>query len=399
MIPVPAVTREKQAWTQTQRGGSRADRMTTEIVVSIPQFIATLDISIPAGLLESLESASRAVTALDLAHGSDLAALSSLLMRTETVASSKIEHIEASIHDYARALHGSKANTSAVAMASATEATRLLMLAADSGTITLPDLLHAHKALMASDALDAKYAGRLRSVQNWVGGSDYSPRGAELVPPPPEHVAALMVDLVTFINRDDLPALVQASIAHAQFETIHPFTDGNGRIGRALVNAILRMRRATSKVVIPIASALAAHRASYFQDLERYRSGDAQPIVERFAHACAVAATEAMQTARQLHALGGHWHGLLGRTRSGSAHIRLMQHLMSQPIITASEVEQVLGVKTNVAYLAIDRLLAVGILSPLTDRKRNQVWAATDLLEELTDLDQRIQERSRLLGP
>jgi Fic family protein len=373
--------------------------MTTEIVVSIPQFIATLDISIPAGLLESLESASRAVTALDLAHGSDLAALSSLLMRTETVASSKIEHIEASIHDYARALHGSKANTSAVAMASATEATRLLMLAADSGAVTLPDLLLAHKVLMASDALDAKYAGQLRSVQNWVGGSDYSPRGAELVPPPPEHVAALMADLVTFINRDDLPALVQASIAHAQFETIHPFTDGNGRIGRALVNAILRMRRATSKVVIPVASALAAHRASYFQDLERYRSGDAQPIVERFAHACAVAATEAMQTARQLQALGGNWHGLLGRTRSGSAHIRLMQHLMSQPIITASEVEQVLGVKTNVAYLAIDRLLAVGILSPLTDRKRNQVWAATDLLDELTDLDQRIQERSRLLGP
>lgn len=397
MLSVPSAKREKRDWAQVQRAGSRADRMTSEIVVTIPQLIATLDLAIPASLSERLDVAGRTVTALDLTHGSDLAALSSLLMRTETVASSKIEEIEASIEDHARALHGSKANTSAVAMAAATEATGLLMLAADSGAITLKNLLHAHKVLMASDEMDAKYAGHLRTVQNWVGGSNYSPLGADLVPPPPELVAELMEDLIKFINRDDLPALVQASIAHAQFETIHPFTDGNGRIGRALVNAILRRRHATARVVIPFASSLAAHRAQYFADLETFRSGDARPIVERFAHACTIAAEEAVETARYLQSLGVQWHARLGRTRAGSAHIRLMEHLLTQPIITASEVEVALGVKTNVAYLAIERLVEAGILQPITDRKRNQIWAAGELLSELSDLDERIAQRSREL--
>ena len=394
MLPVPPAKREKRPWVQHQRAGNRADRTTREIVVTIPQFISTLNFEIPAEIYQRLESASRVFTELDMSYGSDVATLSLLLMRTETIASSKIEDIQASIEDFARALHGSKANTSAVAMAAATEATRLLMLAADSGTITLNDVLGAHKVLMANDEIDARYAGKLRLVQNWVGGSDYSPRGADLVPPPPELVEELMDDLIEFMNRNDLPVLIQASIAHAQFETIHPFTDGNGRIGRALVNAILRRRRATARVVIPFASSLGAHREQYFADLETFRSGDARPIVERFAHACTIAASEAVETAKYLQTLGVQWHARLGRTRAGSAHMRLMEHLLTQPIITASEVEVALGVKANVAYLAIERLIDAGILEPITDRKRNQIWAAGELLSELSDLDQRIQERS-----
>jgi len=395
MIAVPPVSREKRPWTQAQRGGSRADRMTTEVLVTMPPHIARLEVSLTTKVFESLEHSARAVTTLDMTHGSDLVALSSLLMRTESVASSKIEDIAASLEDYARALHGFKGNSSAVAMAAATEATRLLMLAADSGPILLEDILKAHKMLMAVDEIDAKYAGQLRTVQNWVGGSNYSPRGADLVPPPPELVAELMADLITFMNRTDMPVFVQAAIAHAQFETIHPFTDGNGRIGRALVNAILRRRHATIKVVVPMASALAAHREHYFRDLETFRSGDAEPIIVRIAQACGIAAIEAMETARHLHELGVQWHARLGRTRAGSAHIRLMQQLLAQPIITASEVEHILAVKSNVAYVAIDRLVEAEILQPLTDRKRNQIWAATELLNELDELNDRIHERSR----
>jgi len=361
----------------------------------MPPHIARLEVSLTTKVFESLEHSARAVTTLDMTHGSDLVALSSLLMRTESVASSKIEDIAASLEDYARALHGFKGNSSAVAMAAATEATRLLMLAADSGPILLEDILKAHKMLMAVDEIDAKYAGQLRTVQNWVGGSNYSPRGADLVPPPPELVAELMADLITFMNRTDMPVFVQAAIAHAQFETIHPFTDGNGRIGRALVNAILRRRHATIKVVVPMASALAAHREHYFRDLETFRSGDAEPIIVRIAQACGIAAIEAMETARHLHELGVQWHARLGRTRAGSAHIRLMQQLLAQPIITASEVEHILAVKSNVAYVAIDRLVEAEILQPLTDRKRNQIWAATELLNELDELNDRIHERSR----
>ena len=107
------------------------------------------------------------------------------------------------------------------------------------------------------------------------------PRGALYIPPP-ETVPGYMDDLVTFADRSDMPALLQAAIAHAQFESIHPFTDGNGRIGRALINAILRRRGATTRVVVPLASALVARRENYFDVLGSYRSGDLAPLVGTF---------------------------------------------------------------------------------------------------------------------
>jgi hypothetical protein len=104
---------------------------------------------------------------------------------------------------------------------------------------------------MHNDPLESAAAGELRTVQNWMGGSGFSPRGALYIPPPAETVPGYMDDVVTFADRSDMPALLQAAIAHAQFESIHPFTDGNGRIGRALINTILRRRGATTRVVVP----------------------------------------------------------------------------------------------------------------------------------------------------
>jgi len=147
---------------------------------------------------------------------------------------------------------------------------------APGGGVNLPMITSAHLALMRDDRGESRYAGRLRDMQNWIGGSDHSPRGALYVPPP-ETVADYLADLLVYLNRDDVPALVQAAIAHAQFESIHPFTDGNGRIGRALINTVLRRRGVTTRVVIPLASALVAHRDRYFDLLTDYRGGTVRP--------------------------------------------------------------------------------------------------------------------------
>ena len=138
-------------------------------------------------------------------------------------------------------------------------------------------------------------------MQNWIGGSDFSPRGALYIPPPPETVPGYMDDLVTFADRGDMPALLQAAIAHAQFESIHPFTDGNGRIGRALINTILRRRGATTRVVVPLASALVARRENYFDALGSYRSGDLAPLAGIFVRSTRIAAAESRITAQRLH--------------------------------------------------------------------------------------------------
>ena len=396
MFGVPPARREWRPWRQAQRSGSREDRMVDRIEVTIPPPIAGLNVEIPGDVAERLDSAARAIASLDSAYGPALAGLAGLLLRTESVASSKIEGISASIEDYARALNGSRANASAVSMVAAGQATQGLVDPLNQRRpIQLHDLLQAHRTLMAPERGEQQYAGRVRDLQNWVGGSDHSPRGALLIPPPPELLGPLLTDLVTFTDRRDLPSLLQASIAHAQFETLHPFTDGNGRIGRALINAVLRVRGTTSTVVVPIASGLIAQRDAYFAALDAYRHGSLDEIVTLIARAAFIASEESRKTAALIQGLPDAWLDDLGRTRRGSAPVLLLDYLLKNPVISAQEAEQVLGAGTSSAYAAIDRLHTAGILRPLTERKRNQVWGAAAMLDELEDLDTRIQIRAR----
>jgi len=117
-------------------------------------------------------------------------------------------------------------------------------------------LLDFHQRLLAGTRLDA-HAGAIRQEQNWIGGSSYNPCSAAFVPPPPEYVPDLLDDLCQFCNSDDIPAVAQAAIAHAQFDTIHPFVDGNGRTGRALIHLVLRRRGLATRVLPPVSLVLA----------------------------------------------------------------------------------------------------------------------------------------------
>jgi len=289
----PAHRYETRPWRQRQRGGGRADRTMAEVTVALPPPIADRAVPVDAASAAEMDAALAEIVALDRIHGGQLDALGAMLLRTESVASSKIEMVDASLDDYARALHGSKANSAATSMVAATAALEALLRDTDrSGRIQADALLTAHGALMASEPSERDHAGRWRDVQNWIGGSDHSPRNALYVPPPPDTVPAAITDLLGFANRDDVAVLAQAAVAHAQFESIHPFVDGNGRIGRALINAILRRRRATTRVVVPLASALVARRDRYFDALGAYRTGQLRPLIGSFATASRIAAAE-----------------------------------------------------------------------------------------------------------
>jgi Fic family protein len=382
-------------WPQTHRGGGREDRMRREVTVSLPPMIARQGVYIDASLAADLESAMREITALDTAHGTQLAALGMLLLRTESVASSKIEAVEASLDDYARALHGIRTNPSAVSMAAATVALATMMDdVARTGRIERTSLTSAHRVLMQDDPVEVRYAGRLRDMQNWIGGSNHSPRGALYVPPPPDTVDAYLDDLLSFANRNDLPALVQAALAHAQFESIHPFTDGNGRIGRALINAVLRRRGATTSVVVPLASALVARRNHYFELLNSYRRGDIEPLLTTFATSARSAATESRHTAARLNDITDEWREMVGVVRSGSAVAKLLAVLPTRPILSAEDARTLVDAPRSSVFAAINRLSETGVLRGLTDRTRNQVWGASLILDELDDLGLRIAQSS-----
>lgn len=387
----PACSRKTQAWRQTTRGGTRDDRMLREITVAIPPFIADRLVPIDAALATDMELAMREIAALDTTQGGTLDALGVLLLRTESVASSKIENVQASLEDYARALHGIKTNKSAVSMVAATQALKIMI--DDVGRtkrIEIKTITSSHATLMADLENEREYAGRLRDMQNWVGGSDYSPRGALYIPSPPETVQGFMADLIIFSNRNDIPVLAQAAVAHAQFESIHPFIDGNGRIGRALINAILRRRGATSRVVVPLASALVAHRDRYFDLLGDYRDGDPRPMIASFAISSRIAAAESRLTASRLNEIPKEWRDMVGRVRTESITDKLLTLLLRKPIISAEELLSIFNSPPSSIYTAIDRLQSAGVLRPLTDRKRNQVWGAGLVLDELEDLEMRI---------
>lgn len=380
-------------WSQSRRAGNRADRTLTEVTVSIPPMIAALPVlrGSTAGEIAALDAIAR----LDQASaGQTVGALGTMLIRLESVASSKIEHLDADVGDFARALAGSRANDSATAMVAASAAIHdLVSSVVRGGRITTDAILTAHTALMIDDRAERGYAGRFRDVQNWIGGSDHSPRDALFVPPPPELVAPLIDDLLAFAHRDDVPPITQAAIVHAQFESIHPFTDGNGRIGRALIQAVLRRRGIARNVVVPVASALAADRDRYFALLTAYRNGDPTPIVAGIADASFIAADVCLPLPQRLNDLVREWRTLFP-FRRGSAADGLLDVLIERPVVTASTVERELGVSYTAANNAVLVLVELGILAPLTDRKRDRAFVASEVMDELSGLQRAIGTRA-----
>ncbi|MFC4243080.1 Fic family protein [Gryllotalpicola reticulitermitis] len=342
-----------------------------------------------------MEAAAAAVAGLEADAGPGSGAISSFLIRTESISSSKIEHVEASTDDFARAIAGIRANESATSMVAASRAVgKMINDAGKAGLITLDSMLAAHHTLMKDDPHDQAFAGKVRDQQNWILGSDYSPIGAVHVPPVPERVGELLEDLIEFSNRDDIPAIAQAAIAHAQFESIHPFTDGNGRIGRALIGAILRRRGLTVTTTPPIASALVAKQQDYFDMVNRYRDGYLDPFIQSMARSTQIASQEARVSVTRIRELPTEWAETV-RPRSGSAAHTLLSVLLDHPVISAQEAEDLGHAATSSTYAALDRLEEAGVVHQITNRQRNRVWAVSAITSELDDLTARIARRAR----
>jgi Fic family protein len=202
------------------------------------------------------------------------------------------------------------------------------------------------------------------------------------VPPHHERVSALMDDLVTFARRTDLPALPQIAIAHAQFETIHPFPDGNGRTGRALVQAMLRRLGVTRNVTVPVSAGLLHHTRGYFDALVEYRTGNVEPIVRAFAQASADAIVNGRQLVTDLTRIRSEWERTTS-ARAGSAGRRLLGVLQRQPVVDANLAADELGIDPRNAQNGIDRLVEDGILHQNGISVRNRTYEARQVLTAL----------------
>ncbi len=395
----PAAARKTVPWLTNpdQRGPSgnrpnQADRMLTEIVVEIPASIFGSNPPLSPETTAELEHAVAAITRIE-GRSDHLSGLGELLVRSEAVASSKIEHVYSSLDDLARASVGADAAAGARSTVAASRALTALAASCAGSPLTHDAVLAAHHVLLDGDLLEGQYAGTYRPVQNWLGGSDFSPRGALHVPPPPNLVRPLMDDLNAFSMRTDVPVVAQAAIVHGQFEAIHPFTDGNGRIGRALIGAVYRHRGLTSATTVPVAAAMLTNTDTYFTHLANYRAGDVEPLVRYVAQCTTAAAEAALVTADRLSELPSLWRDQV-TARRGSSSRTLVDSLLKAPVLDIARAESVTGASRPRAYDALDHLTQVGILSEITGASRSRVWVASAVVDELSELEERIGLRS-----
>jgi Fic family protein len=234
-------------------------------------------------------------------------------------------------------------------------------------------------------------AGEVRTRQNWIGGNDYNPCGADFVPPPPQEVRRLLDDLCTVINDVTLSPLVQAALVHAQFETIHPFDDGNGRAGRALVHVVLRRRNLAPRFIPPISVIFAGARDRYIAGLTSFRGPSVAAWIEQFAAVTWEATRLASAYVRAARELQARWREQLAESaaapREGAAAWALIEVLPAHPMISGPVATAATGRAKAAVYGAIDQLVTAGVLEPRSKGERNRSWEAVGLLTLIARLE------------
>ena len=247
-------------------------------------------------------------------------------------------------------------------------------------------LSDAHRLLLDGARGNGKQPGELRRSQNWIGGT--RPGNAVFVPPPPERVPALLADLERFIHdaSQALPPLVKTALIHLQFETIHPFLDGNGRIGRLLIAALLEHWGLLPEPLMYLSGYLKQHQAEYYRRLSRVRTdGDWEGWVAFFLEGVTAAAVDAERNIVAIASLlAAERRRLLASPKAGPASYRLFELLPMMPRFTIEQVRQKLGTSFPTATAAVKVLEDLGIVAELTGQKKNRNYSYQSYVTLLT---------------
>ena len=402
-LTVPPVGRRPGTWRVPDDGlASRSARArgSGPYDATLPPSLATLDLVLPADLAADVGDAEKTLSSFDSyaartlgADNPALGPMSAVLLRTESASSSQIEDLTVGAEQLALAeLHESRSANARAVVANVRTMEAALRLASD---LDLEALLSMQGELMAGgSSLQHPEAGQLRGQLVWVGRSALSPLGAAHIAPEAEDVPALMEDLVRFIARDDLPVLVHAALAHAQFETIHPFTDGNGRTGRALVHAMLRGKGLVQAATAPVSAGLLTDLDGYTGALTAFRAGDARPIVEQFAHAARYAAVTGSGLVDDLAGEIVASRAMLGDLRPHATAWKVLPLLIAQPIVDAAHVQEQLSLTAMTTQRALAQLTEAGVLQETTGRSRNRVWQHRGILTVLDDYAATVRRQS-----
>src|SRR3990172_3062930 len=384
-------------WEPRFQGLTRRDRQGCDYDAYLPHALPPWNLTLPSDLAADIADAESAIRDLNQAGTShvSLEGLARFLLRAESVASSKIEGLDAGprrlVEAEATLAQGGKC-TDRVAVEvlgniAAMEAA--IQVATQDQTISLPDLLKIHRVLMDRSPRP-ELGGVVREQQNWVGGSSSNPCSAVFVPPPAERVEGLLHDLIAYTNGEEHSPLVQAAIAHAQFETIHPFADGNGRTGRALIHIILRQRGLAPTFVPPISVILAREKEKYIEGLTLFREDRIPEWLGIFASAANRSAGLAITYAAQAAELQERWRQKLrahSNPRADAAAWAIIEVLPGHPFITVPVAVAATKRTRPAVTNAAAELEAAGILRRISESPRSRTWEADGLVDLIAALD------------
>jgi Fic family protein len=356
----------------------------------VPEIAKTARLDISNESLSLLVEASHEIARFDDELGIELAPFSAILLRSESVASSRIENLSASAKSISLAELGDPSRRNANIIVANVAAMRAAINLADQ--LNADAILATHKALLGNEHPD--WAGKWRHEQVWIGGNDFSPHGAMFVPPHHSRVPVAIDDLVQFINGSDLPPLAVAAIAHAQFETIHPFPDGNGRVGRALIHSILKARGLTRHITVPVSAGLLVDLDQYFAALTDYRNGNHEHIVTLIANASFHAIANGRILSTDLGELRDDWFGKITARRDATVW-ELVDLILRHPIIDSDLVQRELDIAPHNANTAIQQLVDIGSLVKVSGNYRKRKWSAPLVLAALDRFATRAGRRQR----
>lgn len=377
----PAVAYESRPW--VRQGDEVASRRQLRVAVgdyraAVVPPIAEQPVNLDSELLALADDASKELTRFDAEAGTIVAPFAAILLRTESASSAEVENVTASAKQVALAEIGASRSGNAELVVANVHAMNAAIELSDR--LDERAIIAMHDALLGASA--PHHVGGWRGEQVWIGGGSISPHNASFVPPHHEHVPELMSDLVRFARRTDVPALAQAAIAHAQFETIHPFPDGNGRTGRALLQGMLRATGVTRNVAVPVSAGLLGDTDGYFDALTHYRRGHPDRIVATVGQAVFSAINNGRALVQEIQSTRARWNERV-TVRSDSSVHRLEEYLLQQPVVNTKIVAEALAVSEVAAQNSIDTLVEAGVLVKISGGARYRIWQATEILAAL----------------
>src|ERR1035437_2211849 len=353
----------------------------------VPDKIASRDFTIPASLAKAFtqtELLCHQLQATALITGLD--SFAEPLLRTECISSSWIEGLAVSYQEIIEAGYNpSQTSTTAqLVLGNIRAMERAISIGNQKDNdFSINDLLIMHSEMLSNTPF-LNIAGALRTTQGWIGGSSYSPLGAKYVSSPEQNIQDLLQDLCAFINRDDLPAVIQAAVAHAQFELIHPFGDGNGRVGRCLIHVILKRSGLSPNFVPPISLLLARDTNHYVQGIQNFAKGNELDWIAFFNKELMEATAYALSLSANVQTAKSEWLFKIGHPRKDSATFKIIQLLPRFTILNTQQLAKEIQSSTEAVRLALNALENFGIIKPLGTERYGQTWVVAGISDLLS---------------